>query len=109
MAALGASWAGANAGASVSTAIMAASAPRIGLRVRSVLMAALRGSVDTDLPHHSRLHVIEQMAVKSPRPRRVGRDAERAARAGRHADRVLTHEELAGLVLEVAPHAVQMN
>ena len=44
-----------------------------------------------------------------PAPQRIRRDSVRAFRAGRHIDGVLADVKLALIVLDVAPHAVQMN
>ncbi len=72
----------------------------------SIVLARL---ADLHDPEHAGLHVEQHVAVECPAPRRIGRHAKRAPRARRHADRVLAHLELAGFVLEVAPHAMQMD
>ena len=66
-------------------------------------------SLDPHFPEHARFHVKEQVAVIRPPPERVGRHAIGAPRARRHVDGVLADHEIAGVVLEIAPHAVQVD
>ena len=60
-------------------------------------------------PKHPCFHVEQQMAVIRPPPQGVGGHAIRASCAWRHVDRVLAHMEVALVVLDVAPHAVQVD
>src|SRR5688572_7489160 len=69
----------------------------------ALIGGTLRTTRNSDDAEHSGLHVVEQMAVERPRPRRVRGHTERAFGAGGHRDRVLANLELTGLVLEIAP------
>src|SRR3546814_388867 len=63
-------------------------------------------------PHfaeHAGFHVVKQVAVVCPAAERVGTHPVTASGARRHVDSVLAHHEVAGLVLEVAPHAVEVD
>ena len=64
---------------------------------------------DLNFPEHPRLHVIKEMTVISPTAKRVG--GNRIADALRWVDHhgVLAHLKLPVRILNLAPHAVQVN
>src|SRR5262245_767896 len=84
------------------------------------LPAALRGTsryerdeiallLHSHFPEHARFHVVLQRTVIGPPAERVRGDAVRALRSWRHIDRVLADLKRALVVLQIAPHPVQMN
>lgn len=58
---------------------------------------------------HASLHVIEQMAVKGPRSRRVGSHEKAEPLAGFDVDRVFVGPKLVEAILKLAPETVQVD
>src|SRR5690606_28825405 len=63
-------------------------------------------------PHfaeHAGFHVVEQVAVVGPAAKGIRSHPVAALGAWWHVDGVLAHHEVAGFILEVAPHAVEVD